>query len=300
MAQLIEETFLAEVAKLESQKLFHPEVLASEAIFGSFSAPPGPKTSGNQIKSTNINRDKEKLETNKEKPEKNKEKLEENKRKSEETKRNPEINKEAPEINKENRETIKEKQQTKQKQKMTRDRAKTQVRVLTLNDKEHQDSTLYRLEKSWVLQFRLGPSLLGRKVQLHCNYPEKPKAEFNRNCYRPVPWCLDEGCNNTDDTSAFCEINIHTAGSFHYYFTHDADGHLSPQGSGFFIVDPEIQYGNNEVLPLDCIQCQTVLAKGLGKFSTWEDKLRVAKESGYNMIHFTPIQELGGSNSSYR
>lgn len=56
---------------------------------------------------------------------------------------------------------------------------------------------------------------------------------------------------------------------------------------------------NPDVITLDCIQCVTMISKLLGFFPDWYDRLLVAKMSGYNMIHLTPTQTLGISNSSY-
>lgn len=74
------------------------------------------------------------------------------------------------------------------------------------------------------------------------------------------------------------------------------------QGLIYVQVEPKIivgMPGNQKNIPLDAVRCQTVLSKCLGPLNTWESKLRVAKESGYNVIHFSPIQELGISRSGY-
>lgn len=61
-----------------------------------------------------------------------------------------------------------------------------------------------------------------------------------------------------------------------------------------------VGYGNNEhEILLEEICCQTVHSKLLGPINSWESRLQVSKETSYNMVHFTPIQELGASGSSY-
>lgn len=85
---------------------------------------------------------------------------------------------------------------------------------------------------------------------------------------------------------------------FVYVFRSDKPSDAN--GSGYFLVDPVLVLGKmDERVSLDALCCQTYLAKCLGPFPEWTQRLRVAKECGYNMVHFTPLQELGESNSSY-
>lgn len=69
---------------------------------------------------------------------------------------------------------------------------------------------------------------------------------------------------------------------------------VGPQGSGWFSVAPTMRVGGAgagaEEVPLDALMCQTVLAKCLGPLSRWERVLQVARDAGYNMVHFTPLQ----------
>ncbi|CAH2107839.1 unnamed protein product [Euphydryas editha] len=186
------------------------------------------------------------------------------------------------------------------------------VRTLTLNHGEHQDAILYRFEKGCCLQFCPGPSLLGRKVFLYTNYvvPDNPEdkneqREFVRNQYYGLEWRREEAGEALGsglliaDTDVYCEIRLARAGSFHYYFVYDSpESRVGPQGSGWFHVAPSLAAGGAP-LPLGGVMCQTVLSKCLGPLPRWPRALRVAHEAGFNMLHFTPVQELGASNSGY-
>ncbi|XP_072500200.1 glycogen debranching enzyme isoform X2 [Notamacropus eugenii] len=168
-----------------------------------------------------------------------------------------------------------------------------QVRILLLNDMEKLEKTLFRLEQGFELQFRLGPTLQGKTVTVYTNYPH-PGEEFSRKNFRPLAW--ENPTEREDDSDKYCRLNLQKAGSFQYYFTQENER----RGGGYIVVDPVLHVGaDNQVLHLDCVTLQTFLAKCLGPFDEWESRLRVAKESGYNMIHFTPLQTLGLSRSCY-
>ncbi|XP_075038622.1 glycogen debranching enzyme isoform X1 [Mixophyes fleayi] len=168
-----------------------------------------------------------------------------------------------------------------------------QVRVLMLNNMEKLDKRLFRLEQGFELQFRLGPTLQGKDVTVFSNYPPKG-GKFDRETFHPLQWHNPTG--REEDSDKFCKLDLQIAGSYQYRFN------LSGQknGEGYIVVNPVLRVGaDNHILPLDCINCQTFLSKCLGPFDEWEDRLKVAKESGYNMVHFTPLQTLGKSRSCY-
>ncbi|XDV47734.1 hypothetical protein PO909_017297 [Leuciscus waleckii] len=169
-----------------------------------------------------------------------------------------------------------------------------QIRVLLLNDMERLERTLFRLEQGFELQFRLGPTLQGKSVHVHTDYPAHGKR-FVGSSFRRLEWVNPSG--REDDSDKYCKLDLEIAGSYQYYF---GCGNEERTGGGYIVVDPVLRVGHErKILPLDCITVQTYLAKCLGPLDEWLDRLRVAKETGYNMIHFTPLQKLGLSRSCY-
>ncbi|KAF8584023.1 glycoside hydrolase family 133 protein [Ramaria rubella] len=56
---------------------------------------------------------------------------------------------------------------------------------------------------------------------------------------------------------------------------------------------------NSVIVPLDGLVILTVVSKWMGTLQKWTDHYREASERGYNMLHYTPLQQRGRSGSPY-
>ena len=90
-----------------------------------------------------------------------------------------------------------------------------------------------------VLEFRLGPTLLGHRVKVYTNCPEAGDgdAKFCRTSYRVLEWRRDSD-NASDDTAVFIDLELSRSGSFRFYF--ETEGH-DLGGEGYFVVDPVLR-----------------------------------------------------------
>ncbi|XP_062560006.1 glycogen debranching enzyme isoform X2 [Armigeres subalbatus] len=179
---------------------------------------------------------------------------------------------------------------------------------LAIHHNDPGKGTLYRLKKNSMVHVHPGPSLLGRRVAIFCNYPADGE-DFDRNRYSQLKWFSPTGTQlqlngskylSIRDVDCYCNVHLTRSGAYHFYILYEGQ---EEQQAGLYVqIEPTLTVGKGAAaaqLPLEAIRCQTVIAKLMGPLQTWEAKLQVAKESGYNMVHFTPIQELGGSRSAY-
>ncbi|CAF1200337.1 unnamed protein product [Rotaria sordida] len=177
-----------------------------------------------------------------------------------------------------------------------------QVRVLILNEGEDKSEELYRLKKGWVLQIKLSPNLTWRKVRIFTNACLSEEDQFERNTYRELKWIYPSS-GKYDDSDRYIYLPCCKSGSFHYFFTIDRTTiKENRNGQGYIHVEPYLMWpdGSGEILEQEYITCQSVLSKSLGPLSEWASRIEVGRHSGYNIIHFTPVQSLYHvSNSSY-
>jgi glycogen debranching enzyme len=92
---------------------------------------------------------------------------------------------------------------------------------------------------------------------------------------------------------------IDIAGSFSYYLEYqNSDKKLVRTSPRTFNVEPIIKL-NDTIIPSNALVIQTYITKLLGPLERWSSVLKTSSDTNYNLIHFTPIQQLGESNSSY-
>ncbi len=105
------------------------------------------------------------------------------------------------------------------------------------------------------------------------------------------------------------DVPIHSAGAFAFYTTYTSLPDLSevitkPQQATktplyYIDVAPRISLDGSR-LPLAALSIFSVISKFMGKYpSHWQKHLRGIGERGYNMVHFTPLNQRGASNSPY-
>lgn len=119
---------------------------------------------------------------------------------------------------------------------------------------------------------------------------------------RELVWTSSTTCRReTWDPDRFVEIELTCAGPYRFNYTkvedhgdnQEVEQEGEQEGSGYFLVEPDLGYSPEGIC------CQTYITKLMGPFKEWKQRLRVGKEAGYNMIHFTPMQQLGSSKSAY-
>lgn len=73
----------------------------------------------------------------------------------------------------------------------------------------------------WYIEFRLGPSLFGREINIYTNIPVEG-LEFDRKIYNRLEWVREWSSDDitNDDSSLSCLLQMNKAGSFHYYYEH--------------------------------------------------------------------------------
>ncbi|GAA5827939.1 hypothetical protein JCM11251_005656 [Rhodosporidiobolus azoricus] len=200
------------------------------------------------------------------------------------------------------------------------------VYAVTLQDdgSPQPGKTLLRLPpptKPYVLRITIDAgTAASREGVLRTNFPLHG-GEFEREKYSEV--VLPQDFNKPFEI----DLPITSAGAFSYHVLS-----TSPSGSrvqsapGYFVVDPILRVagrtpildphthaplpigqggvvkkgkGEEVALPLDGLVIQTVIAKWMGTLDEWAPHLDLMRDRGYNMIHYTPLQQRGESNSPY-
>ncbi|KAI8391335.1 glycogen debranching enzyme [Radiomyces spectabilis] len=176
--------------------------------------------------------------------------------------------------------------------------------ALTLDDdgSPEPDKTYVRIplsEKDDLLRFVLKPGSLasGNHAMLHINYPIQ--GSFDRSTFYSVNFIIDPNLLH-----AYCDIALTVPGAYEYYVDYQVGQKTHRSQSGYVVVEPRLWVkkgatSEKALLPLDALMILSLVPKWMGPLSQWQSLIDMIEYEGYNMIHFVPMQQRGGSNSPY-
>lgn len=207
---------------------------------------------------------------------------------------------------------------------MTATTSRVQEKELVIEYLGDYSDKLFRINKKTGLTLKPGPKcLIPSEARFKTNYPLRKGSKFVRSKYYELNMLADHQDLISSSFNWKLRLEFEFSGTFHIAcykssnlneLNADCNGYANGNGKpaktnskgelredlnelilwqAYVIVEPEMK------VPLNAIRCQTVLSKCLGPLSSWRQRLTMVKELRYNMIHFTPIQELGQSESSY-
>ncbi|CUM62704.1 uncharacterized protein PRCAT00000260001 [Priceomyces carsonii] len=136
-------------------------------------------------------------------------------------------------------------------------------------------------------------SIVSKESVLLTNLPKTGSAEFERSNFTEYP--IEPHFHE----DVLISIPIYKPGAFCFYLRyHDADGVLRETDQYYFNVPPNLTI-NEEYVAFNNINLQSVVSKWIGPLDKWNELFQDVSKKGYNMVHFTPLQERGESDSPY-
>ncbi|KAI0461248.1 hypothetical protein LJB42_001266 [Komagataella kurtzmanii] len=138
-------------------------------------------------------------------------------------------------------------------------------------------------------------STIANKGDLWHNVPSSFAKKFERDKF----YQQKITCSLYEDT--VIAIPIYKPGSFSYFISYqDEELDVQKTTRQYYFISPPNIYINGSYLPFNNISLQSVVSKWMGNdLVAWERIFDKISKKGYNMIHFTPLQSRGESNSPY-
>ena len=150
-------------------------------------------------------------------------------------------------------------------------------------------------DKLFNLKFHLdAASKVTRDGILYVNTPKDLEAaSFDRKKFQEFP------IHSSFHEDVSIDVPIYNAGTYCFYITYkDGKNEQQKTEDYYFNVPPYLTI-NGEWVPFNSINMQSVVSKWVGPLSDWDSFFAEVSKKGYNMIHFTPLQERGVSDSPY-